>query len=315
MPNKAGFVTLTITSGEAFTVLNNTDWIKTTLNGSNLSIYINENNANLNRNGTLTIAGCVNRNISIVQNGKLGQCTQELIPASGNWILRNEYSNQNGSTFSTENNAMKLTYPQWAQDNYYLIQTKSTKLETGKKYSVSVDIQGTNVSSISDIKVGFASGETWNGPTGYLVPLQSVGGQISNSSFTSKSIELITTIAGTGYLTMYITLNNQPSQSASYYFKNINICEKDILEAVGQNVISNNIDESKSLPVFAYPNPVQNRLHFPFSNYFQLSDLYGKVIFRGQDSSELNTDLLAPGLYVFNFTSNGKETQQLIIKK
>lgn len=147
-------------------------------------------------------------------------------PAPADWILRNDFSNQTGSSFTIEDAALKLTYPQWAQNKFYLIlKQKPTSIESGSSYTVSFDLKGNSVVNVTDVQVGFASGEIWSGPTEYTVPLVSAGGNISSSTFTTKTVTLNATASGTGYLTLLVNLNTAPNQIVNFYLKNVSICQ------------------------------------------------------------------------------------------
>jgi hypothetical protein len=177
-----------------------------------------------NPNTTITMPA---QNISLTASYTDGEqtCDNYSVPSPANWILRNDWSNQNGSTLSNQNSALVIDYPQWGQNEFYLIQAGvGSSLEAGEQYTVSFDIKGSPVANITDVSVGFSNGYTWYGPTGYALNMVSAGGNVSSSSFTSKEIILTADNTISGNLTFLVSLTGQPNQVTSYALKNVSIC-------------------------------------------------------------------------------------------
>jgi len=170
-----------------------------------------------------------NDEITIIVNPEQDEsCDTYSVPASSDWIIRNSYSNQGNSPLVNENNALKLEYAQWAKSDFYLIMSEiSTEIAVGEDYNVSFDIQGSTVAQITNIEVGFASGYTWDGPTGYVANMVSLNSGASASSFDTKEVAVAGTASGTGYLTILVTLNGQPNAATAYWLKNVSICTGD----------------------------------------------------------------------------------------
>ncbi|MGK7394629.1 MAG: glycosyl hydrolase family 8 [Candidatus Cyclobacteriaceae bacterium M3_2C_046] len=174
-----------------------------------------------------TIMTMPNSNVSISASysSTTTSCNNSTVPSPSNWILRNNWSNQNGSNLSNESNTLKISYPQWGKNEFYLIQQGvNTSITAGQEYAVSFEIKGSSVASITGVSVGFSDGYSWSGPTGYAIDLNSAGGSISNSSFTSKEITLLANENGSGMLTLQISLSGQPNKVTAYYLKNVSIC-------------------------------------------------------------------------------------------
>ncbi len=65
----AGSTTASVSSNQGWTVSDNKGWITATKSGNNVNISVTANTSTVARTGTVTIDGCINRTISISQEG------------------------------------------------------------------------------------------------------------------------------------------------------------------------------------------------------------------------------------------------------
>ncbi len=211
-----------------------------------------------------------NLSVTASYNGGEQTCDDYSDPSPANWVLRNDWSNQNGSTLSNQNNALVIDYPQWGKYEFYLIQAGvSTSLEAGEQYTVSLDIKGSSVANITEVSVGFSNGYTWSGPTGYAINMTSAGGNVSSSSYTTKEITLTGDNTTSGNLTLLVSLTGQPNQATSYALKNVSICTAGD-GGGGQNIpvtgvtvspenVSLNIEGTSTLSATVSPSDATNK--------------------------------------------------------
>ena len=275
--------------------------------------------ADANSASTFVTMPATNISVTASYEDVTTNCDSYATPQASDWILRNNWADQdNGTTLSNSNGELLVSQHQWANSYFYLIMNGTgTSISSGTDYTVSFDIKESSNVEITDVAVGFASGYQWDGPTGYVISTSSAGGSISSSSFTHKEITLSALSSGTGYLTLDVALSGQPSQATSHYLKNVDICTGTTKSAPAITSV-----EEESLSMKIYPNPTNNILNLilPANELYkiQLISTDGKIVHQNQfygKKKQLIVGKLRQGLYIIKvITDNNVLIDHVLIK-
>jgi hypothetical protein len=248
-----------------------------------------------------------------VSTQPVNQCVTIPI-AQYEFTLTNSWSDQNnGSSLSNSNSALKIIHRKWGKNEISIISKKLVNVVAGKKYKISFDFKGDSQMNVSTIALGFANGFNSNGA---LLTQQSVN---STSGFSSvfKNHSAIITANSSGQINLAIKLlwNNQPGFPVEYLIKNIQICE--ISTAVKTSLLDKEFVALNN-DIRLYPNPSNGNfiINTPIHSEFKIYDIQGRMIYENNDTlstTTVNLEAQTKGIYFIQIISNGITHFQKII--
>jgi endoglucanase len=251
--------------------------------------------------GAATTSATVSITVNPASTGG-GTCTTEAIPAAADWVVRNDWADQNnGSVLTNASSALKFSHRQWGESYAWLIEANKTfSIVSGRTYTISFDFMDDPNNHISSINVGLASAFDWSGAT-LAQPAVTAPAGYSSSAFTTKTVTITATSTQSVHLALKLVLNAQPNLAVNDYIKNISICESSALRTVanvsaavsGSALYPNPFDGSAKVLINA-PETVPLRL--------KISDASGKLMFESSgyvtnETAEIGNDL-PQGVYI-----------------
>ncbi|WP_172665944.1 BACON domain-containing protein [Flammeovirga sp. OC4] len=101
LTNEAGSITVAVTSDETFTVSDNQSWITATKSGENVVINTTANSSETVRTGSVSVIGCEEKTITVVQSGTSPTCK---LNVSNTSLSFTESASSNTITVTTTDN-------------------------------------------------------------------------------------------------------------------------------------------------------------------------------------------------------------------
>lgn len=181
--------------------------------------------------GISTTSSVVSITVSTTSSGgggTSGSCITKTNPSAGNWGVKNAWNDaSNGSGVSNTNDALQITHRQYGMDNLWVIEEGQTvNLQSGTTYTVTFDFLNDKNNPVNGIDVGFASSVSWDSPV-LNQPAVATSSGLSSSSYTTKSVNIKSSVSGKAHLSILLKWPGQPTQEVNTYIKNLSICSSD----------------------------------------------------------------------------------------
>ncbi len=256
-----------------------------------------------------------------VTNQTTNNCATEANPIASEFILRNDWSDQNsGSVASNTNDALDVIHRQWGRNQLWVIETgKTIAVTAGKQYTVSFDFKNDVNAPVSSVDVGIGNNIQWSGPS-LLQPVVSVSG-FSSSAFINKTVTFTATSNATVNLVFGLNWPSQPSVQTNTYFKNLTVCGTSSARLSALDISDNNNSNMASL---VSPNPFEGQTMIRINETaaipmkLTIADLSGKLMYQSEAYSTaeeiyIGNDLKS-GVYVAQASYLGKIVTFKLVK-
>ncbi|MFN6945731.1 MAG: carbohydrate-binding protein, partial [Cytophagaceae bacterium] len=244
-------------------------------------------------------------------------CVTRDIPLAADWVIRNDWANQNsGSVLTNTNDAMRFTQRQWGKDMAWLIETgKTVRMEAGKTYTISFDFMDDAVTKVVSLEAALVSGETWSGPI-LVQPAVVMPSGTSADRFTTKSVTITATQTGEFHLAIKQAWSEQVHLEVNNFIKNVSFCEG----TVTQKSLAVSTVEHKS-----YPNPFMEEAtvvveyHEQLPMNMRVTDISGRLVYEGNHHATNELIRLGQnwpvGIYIVQASFEDKVVSFKLIKK
>ncbi|MEM6261933.1 MAG: FG-GAP-like repeat-containing protein [Bacteroidota bacterium] len=206
-----------------------------------VSLTVTDNDGNAStHSGTVTVGSAFtasfdpNGTQSSMNNGGSGSsssgttpsCTTEAEPSASNWIIRNNWSDQNnGSTVTNASGALRLFHRAWGKEDVAILQDGAPfSVTSGESITISLDMQ--TYTTVTDVRIGIGerSSMLWYGYSNYVAPLTSVGGSFTSGSYTTKSITLTPTATISDAVLVIQVVSTRDGNNQVSLFQNLEVC-------------------------------------------------------------------------------------------
>jgi endo-1,4-beta-D-glucanase Y len=268
--------------------------------------------------GAVKTSAAVSITVNSVSTG--GNCTTEATPLAADWIVRNDWADQNnGSVVINESGALKFSHRQWGEAFAWLIEANKTfSIVSGRTYTIKFDFMDDPSNHISSVNVGLASGWDWAGPT-LVQPDVTVPSGYSSTAFTTKTVTITATSTQSVHLALKLVLGAQPNLAVNDYIKNISICESGTMRTTVNASASGAVSGS-----MLYPNPFEGSAKVLINSSetvplkLKISLQSGVVIFESEGYStneevEIGNDF-GPGIYILQGYYSDKVFTSKLVK-
>ncbi len=255
--------------------------------------------------------------ITVETSGGDGDCISASIPDANNWLVRNDWADQNnGSQTGNSSSEMIITHRQWGRNFLWLINTQTVELVSGEEYTISFDFKGDPAVATQSIELGLANGVTWNGPTSMAIAEAEVSGSPS-SSYSTLEVSFTSNSTGSAQIAIRFDWGNQVSEQIDLGIKNLNFCTSSNESNTARFAAFSSVNEK----VNVYPNPFKNSatLLVESSNDLEalitISDASGKVInvINGFTNQPIDISTKETGIYFMQVKyGSGVYTTKLI---
>ena len=331
----AGNTTITVTTSESFTVSDDQDWISVSKDGDQVTITVTENTGTNSRSGTVTIAGCSNKTLTITQAGKddtggSGSCANgeaSFTQSAGEVVI--EAENFDGSDQKNDVVAWQTgnTQSGFSGTAYVYIEEGATNFNTGtieSNASLSYHIEFTSPGTYTIWLRRWAPDEGGNSVFTTLGGVQSTGtdndvevgawlwkslGTVTVSSAGMQQLELIR--REDGYMVDKIVINSG---------------EKPTNEGPEETTcISTGIDDmAAENTIKIYPNPASLNITVDLENYttevlsVELINSLGQRVYQSKERNrqiQITTSGLPGGIYsIVIHTNNERLVRKVVIQ-
>ena len=220
-------------------------------------------------------------------------CIMQTAPVADQWVVRNDWADQgNGSAVVTATNAINIKHRQWGNADLWVIETgKAINVVSGQTYTVSFDFKNDAQNPVTEMELGFATGEMWNGAV-LAQPAITVSAGLP-TSYTTKTVTISSTTTGVIYLAYKFTFAGQPNNTVNLYMKNIDVCSNaNAAQAMAASPnATTDIEFLNAIKVGANPFLDQTTIHVIYSTDVALNvtmvDINGTVVW---DSNTLHAN-------------------------
>lgn len=240
----------------------------------------------------------------------------EPTPNASQWVVRNDwYDQSSGSSVSNGSGALKVTHRAYGQNSLWVIENPQFPVVSGKTYAVSFDFLDAPI-GVAGIEVGFATGVGANGPV-LAQSTVSVPNGYSNTTFTTKTVNIISSGTRNVSLAFKLKWASQPTAQVIDYIKNVKVC------VVGSGSFRSDEEEVTEVNAASTlsPNPVDDRVEVRtnFSGAdLEILDGTGtlvKTIKMSAATAELDVRELASGMYFVLLKGNGEVQKLRFVKR